>query len=326
VTVECGAQVEPEDHLVQFYACEDELASIVSQFLAEGVLLADVAIVVATEAHSDAFKAGMAAVGVDIERSRRDGSVIMIDAVDLLSCFMAGGAPDPAAFDRVVGGLVREASGTGRRVRVYGEMVALLWDAGFVAAAIELEMLWNELRRRVPFSLLCGYRTRSLTGDGRADAFNDVCHLHSGVAGLDATVRGSTEELLDLDAEAGIGFACTDGAPRAARRYVGGVLQGWGREDLLHEASFIVTELATNAIVHADSEFIVVVSRRPGAIRISVRDGCHTAPALRPPETGALSGRGMALVAALSTQWGSDPIGDGKVVWADLSTAPPKTE
>jgi hypothetical protein len=43
---------------------------------------------------------------------------------------------DTDAFDEVVGGLVREASASGRPVRAYGEMVAVLWAAGDVAAAI----------------------------------------------------------------------------------------------------------------------------------------------------------------------------------------------
>jgi hypothetical protein len=42
-------------------------------------------------------------------------------------------------------------------VRVFGEMVSLLWDAGLIDAAVELEVLWNELGVQYPFSLLCAY-------------------------------------------------------------------------------------------------------------------------------------------------------------------------
>jgi hypothetical protein len=48
-------------------------------------------------------------------------------------------------FRSVVGRLMSKAARSGRPVRAYGEMVALLWDAGHLDAAIDVELLWNEL-------------------------------------------------------------------------------------------------------------------------------------------------------------------------------------
>jgi len=51
---------------------------------------------------------------------------------------------------------LRQAAEAGRPVRVFGEMVWLLWDAGLIDAAIEVEAMGNELGAQYSFSLLCG--------------------------------------------------------------------------------------------------------------------------------------------------------------------------
>ena len=85
------------------------------------------------------------------------------------------------AFFEVIGGVIRDAVGTGRPVRAYGEMVALLWEAGDVLAAIDLETLWNELASELPFALYCAYHSESVAANEHADALHDVCRLHSAV-------------------------------------------------------------------------------------------------------------------------------------------------
>ena len=83
----------------------------------------------------------------------------------------------------MIGGLIREAAGTGRPVRAYGELVALLWDAGLLAAAVELEELWTVLGRRHPFALWCGYPAGQVTAAGEAVEVTDVCRLHTTAIG-----------------------------------------------------------------------------------------------------------------------------------------------
>jgi hypothetical protein len=63
-------------------------------------------------------------------------------------------------------------------------MVALLWDAGLVAAAVELEAMWNDLGPRNPFALFCGYPAASVTGQDVAGALAEVCRLHAAAAPL----------------------------------------------------------------------------------------------------------------------------------------------
>jgi len=66
---------------------------------------------------------------------------------------------------------------------VFSEMVALLWDSGQVNSAIEVEAMWNEMVAQYPFSLLCGYPVRSVSGDHHQDSLAEVCRVHSSVAG-----------------------------------------------------------------------------------------------------------------------------------------------
>lgn len=64
---------------------------------------------------------------------------------------------------------------------VYGEIVALLWEKGYVPGAIELEHGWNELARKVPFSLMCGYPTTCLAEPEHSDAVGQLHRLHTAV-------------------------------------------------------------------------------------------------------------------------------------------------
>jgi hypothetical protein len=96
-------------------------------------------VVVATPAHRQAFEAYLAGADVDIAAARADGRYQAIDAAALLHRFAVAGEVDPASFEAEVGHVIRTAGAAGRPVRIYGEMVALLWDAGQLNAALELE-------------------------------------------------------------------------------------------------------------------------------------------------------------------------------------------
>jgi MEDS: MEthanogen/methylotroph, DcmR Sensory domain len=170
-------------HVVQFYGSDEELAAEVGGYLGEGLEAGAAVIVIATSAHRVAFRDAMA-MTYDVAAARARGDYVALDAAELLQLILADGRPDPGGFELVVGGLIRQAAASGRPVRVYGEMVALLWDAGQVSAAIELEELCNDPGTRVPCSLWCGYPVRSVSGAGHADALRELCSLHTSAVGL----------------------------------------------------------------------------------------------------------------------------------------------
>ncbi|MER6477702.1 ATP-binding protein [Streptomyces filamentosus] len=118
---------------------------------------------------------------------------------------------------------------------------------------------------------------------------------------------------------------CTPDSPAVARRLVVAVLTRWGlSEDLADRARLVVSELATNALVHActgGASIRVTVSRiEDDRVQIAVTD-LDPRPLDRsqtsPSDEG---GRGLDLVAALSVRWGCDHRHWGKRIWAELAT------
>lgn len=112
---------------------------------------------------------------------------------------------------------------------------------------------------------------------------------------------------------------------RAARAFVCEQLAAAGYEELRDAAAIAATELVTNAILHARTDYSVRVAELPDRrVRISVRDGSTVAPVLQAPAPGVAVGRGLGLVAEITNAWGvqrlheSQPSGPGKEVWFEL--------
>jgi CheY-like chemotaxis protein/anti-sigma regulatory factor (Ser/Thr protein kinase) len=103
-----------------------------------------------------------------------------------------------------------------------------------------------------------------------------------------------------------------------ARDFVRRQLDEWGVAHLFDAAGLVVTELATNAVLHAGSPYTVQVSHAGGALRIEVADHHDGTPEPQPFSADAESGRGIVLVSAVSTSWGIDAQPEGKVTWAEL--------
>lgn len=172
------SQMSETDHFVQFYETDDFLLDSLSGYIGKGFAAGDACIVVATQAHRDGLEKRLQAQGFD---AQQDG-YIPLDALATLSQFMVDGMPEPERFAEVIGSLIVRASGGRRRVRIFGEMVALLWIEGNQPAAIRLEELWNDLQTTTcHFALFCAYPTHSFTGEEHRARFAEVCQRHSQV-------------------------------------------------------------------------------------------------------------------------------------------------
>ena len=89
--------------------------------------------------------------------------------------------------------------------------------------------------------------------------------------------------------------------------------------DTLDTVALLVTELVTNAILHARTPLLLTLESRPGRVRICVEDESNEQPALRHYESDAVTGRGLALVEQLASSWGVDTTPSGKAVWCEVS-------
>jgi signal transduction histidine kinase/CheY-like chemotaxis protein len=175
------SQTSGLDHFVQFYETDAFLLNSVSGFLGTGLSCGDAAIMVGTKAHRDGLAALLRQHGLDLDGLRASGQLVIHDAAETLAQFMVNGSPDPVLFREVVGGLIERAATGRKQVRIFGEMVALLWTDGNSQAAIDLENLWNELQKTHPFILFCGYSLNGLGGESHAQPLVDVCGTHSRV-------------------------------------------------------------------------------------------------------------------------------------------------
>ncbi len=120
-----------------------------------------------------------------------------------------------------------------------------------------------------------------------------------------------------------------------ARRFVADALQTWGMHELVDDAILCVSELAANAALHSASTFMEVAMRpADAAVRISVEDdGVTPIEAVVPRATftgadygdtllleeEATTGRGLAIVSILASDWGVEETDGGKRVWLEIS-------
>lgn len=103
---------------------------------------------------------------------------------------------------------------------------------------------------------------------------------------------------------------------KRARQFVGGALAAIGNGATADDAVLVVSELVTNAVVHAGTDITVSVVTLPeGGVRVEIADGSTDLPGLRIPNAGSRSGRGLLLVEHFTQQWGVDRTAAGKVVW-----------
>jgi anti-sigma regulatory factor (Ser/Thr protein kinase) len=108
-------------------------------------------------------------------------------------------------------------------------------------------------------------------------------------------------------------------APGEARRFAASQLVEWGRRDMVDDASLVVSELVTNAVVRCDDPVELHLVLAGSVLRIEVRDAARGDPDVADQSPDRIGGRGLAIVAALSAAWGIGPSPRGKVVWAALA-------
>ena len=156
----CRDDESPHEHLVHFHDGDARFIDKVVQFLGDGLARDEAAIAIATPPTRQGVRKELEAKGIDLDALERRQQLVLLDAEETLNALQVRGAFPADRFERQVGETLDRLAATvpTRRVRAYGEMVDVLWQGGDVAGAIQLESLWNDLRKTREFSLLCGYR------------------------------------------------------------------------------------------------------------------------------------------------------------------------
>ena len=113
-----------------------------------------------------------------------------------------------------------------------------------------------------------------------------------------------------------------EGAPSSvaqARRFACAVLEASGATEDEWPVAQVVSELATNAVVHAGTPFVLSIAHDAARIRVAVTDGRPLARAsIRRLSNETTTGRGLRLVQNLGQAWGVDQTDSAKTVWCEL--------
>jgi anti-sigma regulatory factor (Ser/Thr protein kinase) len=314
--VEGQLSLEPHAHAVSFYVHDQDVVDEIARFVAEGVRQEGRALVVATSQHRKALGETLRAMGHDPDEPPVADHLLLLDAKETLRSFTTVSGLDRDRFLASVVQRVIDAGADGAPVRVFGEMVSLLWEAGDVQEAIALEAMWNSLMVRLDFDLMCAYPA-SLIETGSLLEVRAVCDQHSSVHARQQHTAPDGDH-----AESSRMFLPVTESVRASRRFVAAALRRLEVDHLIHDATVIVSELATNAVRHARSPFRVSVDESPGLVCISVQDvgDDHAGLPTIAPDDHAIEGRGIAIIDALAHSWGYDALEDGTVVWAQLAS------
>ena len=134
------------------------------------------------------------------------------------------------------------------------------------------------------------------------------------------TVRGGAGHSEEVVAH----FAQEALSASGARRVVSTTLEAWGRADLNHIASLLVSELVANVVLHARTGVELRLRCVGERIRVEVHDGSPRLPERKHYSATAATGRGLVLVERLALAWGTEPTATGKAVWFELE-GPPAT-
>lgn len=173
-------EISPCEHLVQIYQDEGVFLDSLEGFIAGGIQAGDGVVVIATPLHLASLNERLTARNIDIASAIRDDQYLTFDAEEALAKFMVMGWPDEDFFRAFVTNILQRAKGNNRRVRAFGEMVALLWARGNTGATVQLEHLWHRLCQEFTFSLFCAYPKIGFTRDASA-SIKEICDAHSRV-------------------------------------------------------------------------------------------------------------------------------------------------
>lgn len=116
---------------------------------------------------------------------------------------------------------------------------------------------------------------------------------------------------------------CARASVPLARRYLVERLRGTVDDDTVHLAALLLSEVVTNAILHARTDASVHVAVEAAGVLVAVEDRCRSRPARAVRDESALSGRGLELVETLADEFGVLPTSSGKRVWFTLGGATP---
>lgn len=187
------------DHLVALYDTDASLVDSVVAFLTPALAADEPMIVLATDQHREQIRTALISARGDRPHDADPPGLVMLDAAETLGRVMVDGAPDTERFRAVIGGAVEAATAGQRGARIFGEMVAILWDDGDIPGAIAVEDLWNDLLEEHHFGLLCGYPSSAFEHAEDTREFHTVCSKHLAVIPTESDASAGVPQQVGAD-------------------------------------------------------------------------------------------------------------------------------
>jgi hypothetical protein len=176
------AEMSPCEHVVQIYGDDRVFLDGLEGFVGNGLRNGESCVVIATAMHLHGLEQRMRANGIEVERARGENRYIPRLAEEVLATFMVKDWPDETLFVAAMEELISQARGRqARKVRAFGEMVAILWSRGNHAATIHLELLWTKVCAAEKFPLFCAY-PRDTFSRNATESIVEICRIHTRVA------------------------------------------------------------------------------------------------------------------------------------------------
>jgi DNA-binding NarL/FixJ family response regulator len=180
------SRIPEAGHIAQFHSDDPFFLDEVSQFILATLRSDELIAVVATEQTRTGIAQRLEEFGMDLAAMTAQGQYVVMDAAESLSHFMRDGRPDATRLADVVADLDRlrlsSARGPQSRLTVFGEMAGLLCRDGHFAAAVEVERIWNNQTRSLPFLTACGYPIECFVDDTSRKMFPIVCAEHVAIS------------------------------------------------------------------------------------------------------------------------------------------------
>jgi hypothetical protein len=173
-------EIAPNNHLLQIYENDDVFLNTLESFIENGILEGESVIIIATAQHIEQLDRRMILRGMNTAELIKSNCYIPLDAEDCLAKFMVNDWPDEELFMDMVTALLKRAQTNKRKVRAFGEMVAILWNQGHCGATVRLEYLWNQFCKKQAFCLFCAYPKSGFVQDA-GKSITHICEAHTKV-------------------------------------------------------------------------------------------------------------------------------------------------
>ena len=189
---------------VQICLNESSQVDLVTRYIKDGLINGESVIVIARpelrqilKSHTDAFSFN----GHNIQDLQAQGQIKLFDAESVLSTLRIDGNLEEDLFHECVAVPIFNAKSKYGKVRVFGEMVDILWKQREHDLAIRLESFWRNLSDTQDFTFLCTYTLNNLNFSAYDEELERICKYHSHlipVVNYDPPINNTNEPISDM--------------------------------------------------------------------------------------------------------------------------------